>query len=64
MRFEIFEDNEVAAMIVEPIQAEGGDYYGSPQFFQVKKQFFNLPFHIAFLGTARHHEEARHRFHC
>ncbi|PAV57341.1 hypothetical protein WR25_13738 isoform B [Diploscapter pachys] len=27
-------DNEVAAMIVEPIQAEGGDYYGSPQFFQ------------------------------
>ncbi|CAI4232902.1 unnamed protein product [Auanema sp. JU1783] len=27
-------DNDVAAIIVEPIQAEGGDHYGSPQFFQ------------------------------
>ncbi|CAI5449398.1 unnamed protein product [Caenorhabditis angaria] len=27
-------DNDVAALIVEPIQAEGGDHYGSPQFFQ------------------------------
>lgn len=28
-------DNDVAAVIVEPIQAEGGDHYGSPAFFQV-----------------------------
>ncbi|CAB3406347.1 unnamed protein product [Caenorhabditis bovis] len=27
-------DNDVAAIIVEPIQSEGGDHYGSPQFFQ------------------------------
>ncbi|CAA93517.1 putative 4-aminobutyrate aminotransferase, mitochondrial [Caenorhabditis elegans] len=27
-------DNDVAAIIVEPIQAEGGDHYGSPAFFQ------------------------------
>lgn len=27
-------DNDVAAVIVEPIQAEGGDHYGSPAFFQ------------------------------
>ncbi|CAJ0580431.1 unnamed protein product, partial [Mesorhabditis spiculigera] len=26
--------NDVAAVIVEPIQSEGGDHYGSPQFFQ------------------------------
>ena len=25
----------VAGMIVEPIQAEGGDYHGSKEFFQV-----------------------------
>uniref|UniRef100_A0A1I7WWY6 ATPase_AAA_core domain-containing protein n=1 Tax=Heterorhabditis bacteriophora TaxID=37862 RepID=A0A1I7WWY6_HETBA len=28
------QDHDVAAVIVEPIQAEGGDHYGSPQFFQ------------------------------
>ncbi|KJH48571.1 putative 4-aminobutyrate transaminase [Dictyocaulus viviparus] len=27
-------DHDVAAIIVEPIQAEGGDNYGSPSFFQ------------------------------
>ena len=48
MRFEIFKDNEVAAMIVEPIQAEGGDYYGSPQFFQVNSSFSIFHFILHF----------------
>ena len=29
----------VAGMVVEPIQAEGGDYHGSKEFFQVM-QFY------------------------
>ena len=32
----------VAGMIVEPIQAEGGDYHGSKEFFQVNYISFSI----------------------
>ncbi|CAJ0582839.1 unnamed protein product, partial [Mesorhabditis spiculigera] len=34
LRWKNEKDTPVAALIVEPIQAEGGDHYGSPTFFQ------------------------------
>ena len=31
----------IAGMIIEPIQAEGGDYHASKEFFQVTKSTFS-----------------------
>ena len=48
----------VAGMMVEPIQAEGGDYHGSKEFFQVsdmvKERAFAIELVIFFIFSKTH----------
>ena len=46
----------VAGMMVEPIQAEGGDYHGSKEFFQVSDMVEERAFAIELVIVFKTHE--------